>query len=132
MLKKNVKIFVFFILLALIFPSCAVEGDFYGGVELDDGKMSEIKMSILGTEEGETVSSSYDDQKEIAESAKATGEEESLTVEESAETVYWTKNGEVWHNDKNCRYIKNSNVISGSLDSAKEEGKERACSACGG
>ena len=132
MLKKNVKIFVLVIALALVLPSCAVEGDFYGGVELDDSKMSEIKMSVLGTEQGEAVSRSDEkDQEEIVESAESSREDESLTVEESAGTVYWTKNGQVWHYDKDCRYIKKSDVVSGSLDAAKSEGKERACSSCG-
>ena len=45
--------------------------------------------------------------------------------------VYWTKKGKVWHVSKDCRYIKNSEVESGTADNAIEAGKERACSSCG-
>lgn len=47
------------------------------------------------------------------------------------ETVYWTKSGTVWHLFKDCGHLKNSKtVISGSLEEAINEGKEKVCSSC--
>lgn len=62
--------------------------------------------------------------------------EEAITTEtedpsnEASEIVYWTEKGEVWHTSANCRYIKNSEVISGTVNEAIESGKERLCSVC--
>lgn len=44
--------------------------------------------------------------------------------------VYWTENGEVWHLNPECRYLKNKAVISGSEEEAAEAGKKRVCSTC--
>ena len=62
--------------------------------------------------------------------------EEAITTEtedpsnEASEIVFWTEKGGVWHTSANCRYIKNSEVISGTVNEAIESGKERLCSVC--
>lgn len=45
--------------------------------------------------------------------------------------VYWTKSGKVWHLFEDCGYLKNSSsVLSGSIEDAISEGKEKVCSNC--
>lgn len=48
-------------------------------------------------------------------------------------TVYWVKNGKVWHTSKNCSSLSRSkDIISGTTDQALNNGKERACKKCEG
>lgn len=47
--------------------------------------------------------------------------------------VYWTEGGDVYHPDRECYHIRNSDELkSGTVRTAQIYGKERACSACGG
>ncbi len=47
--------------------------------------------------------------------------------------VYWVKTGEVWHTRLDCSSLSRSkDVISGSVESALQNGKTRACKRCGG
>ena len=138
----------------------ASKNDFYGGELLDEERMSEIKSSFFTTEADETTETvEITEEIETTEEIKATetlekNETESVSKiiaetkaqeteynerkEDSThseidgvETVFWTKNGEVWHLSRDCRYIKSSTVVSGSLEEAIEQGKSRACSSCG-
>ena len=50
----------------------------------------------------------------------------------STDTVYWVKNGEVWHLKESCSSLSRSkNIQSGSVDDAKAAGKDRVCKRCG-
>ncbi len=70
----------------------------------------------------------------IGESVKA---EEPLTVtapkaEPTTETVYWVKNGEVWHISEKCPSLSRSKtILSGTAAEAIENGKTRVCKRCG-
>ena len=58
-------------------------------------------------------------------------ESETETETKIMETVYWTKGGEVWHLFKDCGYLKNSkSILSGSVEEAIENGKEKVCTSC--
>ena len=48
-------------------------------------------------------------------------------------TVYWLKNGSVYHATKDCHHISRSdpeNIQEGTVQKALDEGKERLCSSC--
>ena len=48
-------------------------------------------------------------------------------------TVYWVKNGEVWHIKESCSSLSRSkNIQSGTVSDAIAAGKERVCKRCGG
>lgn len=58
--------------------------------------------------------------------------EEPETLSEDA-TVYWLKNGSVYHANKDCHHIARSsaeNIQEGTVQKALDEGKERLCSSC--
>ena len=45
--------------------------------------------------------------------------------------VFWTRSGNLWHTEQDCRYISNSNeVLHGSVEEAKNAGKTGICSSC--
>ena len=63
---------------------------------------------------------------------ETTAAPETTTAINQEQTVYWVKNGEVWHISINCPSLARSkNILSGSLDDAMAAGKERACKRCG-
>lgn len=48
-------------------------------------------------------------------------------------TVYWVKNGEVWHLKESCSSLSRSkNIQSGTVSDAIAAGKGRVCKRCGG
>ena len=52
--------------------------------------------------------------------------------DEVADTVYWVKNGEVWHMKSTCASLSRSkNIISGTIEEAMLAGKNRVCKRCG-
>lgn len=54
------------------------------------------------------------------------------TQEWDGMTVYYTESGKVWHINADCPSLSRSeNVIVGTVDLAKEAGKERVCKKCG-
>ena len=119
-----------------------------GGQLLDDEKMSEIKKELLSDIPSEIETTESDgtnsDDTPVQESTTSV-EGETDSVDNSAESsnengnkdeisnkVYWTKSGSVWHTTSECRYLsKSTNILSGSIDEAKEAGKAKACSGCG-
>lgn len=132
--KKTLGIIItLFVMISLI--ACDFDeskNHLLGGQLLDDEKMSEIKNEIISgtlpdiaeSENTETDSSSA--QIEVVTNEKDTDNEPSYG------TVYWTESGSVWHTSRDCRYLKKStNILSGSVEKAKESGKTRACSGCG-
>ena len=148
--QKRLLVVATLLILIFLFTACEENNDFRGGELLDSEKMSEIKSEIIGdlvTSEGETdsdinfndtendigsdetFSNNVDgDVTEKTDSAAQNGNDSQNTEKI---IVYWTKSGKVWHLSENCRYIKNSEQISGTVEEAIEAGKERVCSSCG-
>lgn len=53
-------------------------------------------------------------------------------TEPTTGTVYWVKNGEVWHISEKCPSLSRSkSILSGTVSEAKENGKARVCKRCG-
>ncbi len=53
--------------------------------------------------------------------------------DEATDTVYWVKNGEVWHTKSACSSLSRSkNILSGTVEDAMLAGKTRVCKRCGG
>lgn len=156
---KNLSIAVMglLLLLTVMLSSCAMlladHGTFDGGEILNDEKLSEIRSKIFASDqvESERMESSISDSDQIEQtqeteditekfghtSADSSFVEQSTVFETDSTqsaitpTVYWTQNGEVWHTKKDCRYLKNKKVISGTNDDAVNAGKSRLCSSCG-
>ena len=52
--------------------------------------------------------------------------------DEVTDTVYWVKNGEVWHTKSTCSSLSRSKDIrSGTVEEAMLAGKDRVCKRCG-
>ena len=50
---------------------------------------------------------------------------------ENKTVVYYTESGEAYHLDRNCTYLRNSNLVKeGSVNDALNAGKSRPCSRC--
>ncbi len=102
--------------------SCSPNGSIYhlsGGELLDDAKMAEIKSDLLGEEENSDILSSESTEVGIYEP-------------DTAETVYWTESGSVWHKSAECGYLRKSKgTLSGAVSEAIDAGKEKPCSSCG-
>ena len=152
-MKKSFVMAILFLVAVITFSftACAFdesERNFYGGELLNDDKLSEIKGSVFTDEaKTESVAESKGDETEINDKGTYTESDnadvevpdtdtEALTevedVDEEKQIVYWTKNGSVWHIDEDCyRLNKSKEIISGTIDEAKESGKERVCSSCG-
>ena len=134
------------------FTSCSAdsENDFSGGELLDDAKMSEIKSEFFAAEESITTEMSETikvsetaDKVETAENTGITEINTEAKAEESEYTettsedvtnndhiVFWTEGGRVWHLKEDCRYLKQSTVVSGTVEEAIKQGKDRVCSSC--
>ncbi len=54
------------------------------------------------------------------------------TSEQTTDTVYWVKGGEVWHKRSTCPSLSRSkNVFEGTVEDAVLAGKLRVCKRCG-
>ena len=96
---------------------------------------------LIFTEDTEEIS----DETEAAETANISDapDEESVKSEDTAgimsgetepteQTVYWVKNGEVWHISEKCPSLSRSkSILSGTVTAAQENGKTRVCKRCG-
>lgn len=125
------------------------DNNFNGGVLLDGNKLDSIKQELLSTSEStdvtfESSESSSETQSdaegleshdtETKDNSFNTDETETETSEpasdEASGTVYWTKSGSVWHVKRDCHYIKDKEVESGSVEEAKEAKKDHVCKSC--
>ena len=62
----------------------------------------------------------------------AAAPETTSAAEPQDNVVYWVKNGEVWHISVNCSSLSRSkNILSGTVETAMDAGKERGCKRCG-
>ena len=155
MRKGYILLFTIPCVLLLLFNSCSYfNGDdrVLGGQKLDDELMSEIRAEIFSTssesviyeesvpyesesaslesEEDEVFVTEDEMNTDVQNSTSDTFEKESAELSES-QTVYWSKNGEVWHIYDTCRYLKNANEIySGSIEDAIIANKTKQCSVC--
>ena len=144
--KNTITIFIALI-IALSICSCGFdesESKIRGGELLNGEKLSEIKDKILSTEsdpEQEMISdtSDYDEEKSSQFESEDSCETDINSVTEKQDEfsseinheVYWLEGGSVWHASPKCRYLENTEYISGTVDEAKEAGKSKVCSSCG-
>lgn len=143
---RMMKFSISAVALILLLCSCSVSSDavndFRGGVLLDDEMMSEIRSSVFSTDTTESGynNSDKDGERNIIETESANEEytevigeniSEQVSYTPDTDLVFWVKDGSVWHLDRDCRYIKKSTVISGTVDEAIANGKDRVCSSCG-
>lgn len=98
------------------------------GLEISENTTVETELESAIDTERESAIDTYSDS--LSESELSSDDETEYVSEESEEEVYWTEKGSVWHISEDCRYIKNSNVICGTVVDAIEAGMERACSVC--
>jgi len=91
-------------------------------------EMTESLADLADTVTEETESSknseTVDAKTEITEGNDA-------AEEKNGDIVYWIASGEVWHLSRDCRYIKDKSIDSGSVEEAMAAGKSRVCSVCG-
>ncbi len=99
--------------------------------DMDITEKETEKESEEGRSETEaSVETEIDTEGEGALESESASEHESEGESSEIGVVYWTKSGTVWHTRKECGHIKNSEVISGTVDEAEEAGKIRLCSSC--
>ena len=104
------------LLLALLLSlcACAPNDGFNAGQPITKEELESLAASLL-TEEGSSPESSpgYSDRE--------------------PNTYYWTPNGKVHHPYRDCVHLKNAREVeSGSLISARGNGRETPCSECFG
>lgn len=96
----------------------AYGADFAGGETLTPERLAELSAQVFGqdsTTEGDPDPADTVDPEELA----------------FAGTVYWTEGGTVWHTDRDCYHIRNSEaVLEGSTDQAVAAGKKGLCASC--
>lgn len=139
---KIIKIVLISLIPIVMLTSCNFdESDniFKGGQLLDAEQMSQIKNDILNAEgnpeeSGKTVDTE-DESKTESTMDTGSGDDKDNVEQTELETdcdslVYWTKNGTVWHTDRECSRIKKSDVVEGTVEEAIAAGKERICSFC--
>ena len=68
----------------------------------------------------------------LAEESKLAAAESTKEIS-SADEVYWTDSGQVWHIDPACASLKRAqNIRAGSVTEAENAGKSRICTYCQG
>lgn len=131
---KRFSILTAAFLLILSLTSCSLldtEDRFVGGKMLDDEMMSEIREEIFGS--GDKGVGNPENPGGAPSMGGENLENEDKGDVDNGKTVYWTKSGTVWHIYSDCGSLKNAiEVFSGSVDEAREKGKEKLCSKCEG
>lgn len=96
----------------------AYRADFAGGETLTPERLAELSAQVFGQDsatEGDPDPADTLDPAELA----------------FAGTVYWTEGGTVWHTDRDCYHIRNSEAVSeGSTYQAVAAGKKGLCASC--
>ena len=99
--------------LLLLLPSCTPSDGFAAGHPLTKDELAALSAELFT--EGD----------EPSEAAPHYTDRE-------PNTYYWTESGGVYHKYRDCRYLKDSeDVKSGTVLTARTNGKERLCSECG-
>lgn len=137
---RLICISILLLIVVFVMSSCQTAVDCNGGELLDDERLSEIKADIFSEKSTVNIDQTEKQTNDDTISENISEEKESLTEEGSEADedvtqgdiiVYWSENGKVWHTDRNCRYIKNSDVVSGYSSDAIEKGKKSECKSCG-
>ena len=108
------------LLLGISLYSChgAYGADFAGGETLTPERLAELSAQVFGQDsatEGDPEPADTLDPAELA----FTG------------MVYWTEGGTVWHTDRDCYHIRNSEAVSeGSTYQEVAAGKKGLCASC--
>ena len=108
------------LLLGISLYGChgAYRADFAGGETLTPERLAELSAQVFGQDsatEGDPDPADTLDPAELA----------------FAGTVYWTEGGTVWHTDRDCYHIRNSEAVSeGSTYQAVAAGKKGLCASC--
>lgn len=108
------------LLLGIFLYGChgAYGADFAGGETLTPERLAELSAQVFGQDsatEGDPEPADTLDPAELA----------------FAGTVYWTEGGTVWHTDRDCYHIRNSEAVSeGSTYQAVAAGKKGLCASC--
>lgn len=103
---RNIKIIAFGIFILIALSSCALNsnGDRNTGILANKDVIASIRQEILDKQNSD-----------LAEDGD----------------VFWTKSGSLWHKKQTCSYLANSKTLyHGSVEEAKMNGKEKACSRC--
>ena len=141
-MKHLIKIFSLIIsfILLIALCSCSVftydNSRFDGGDTLNEELLSKIENDIHGeSETGESqTSESQTSESQTSESQTSesqTTEADNEGNKDDSNTVYWTSGGTVWHTRRDCSYLKKSkNILSGTVEEAISEGKNKLCSSC--
>ncbi len=128
-MKKTISLIIVLICL-LTLNSCSFDESVFhlsGGELLDEEKMSEIKNEILQSMDMEEISN----ETEFDDTDMNASENETDDEKEGFEVVYWTESGKVWHLSSECYHLKKSSEVnSGTVEEAKDTGKEKPCSSC--
>lgn len=122
-LKTALSLFCTLCLLCAMLTACRSHGllsdDFDAGDTVTPEELLEISREIF-----ETTAEPHD------ESSEETSEPETLSPDA---TVYWLKNGSVYHAKKDCHHISHASedeIFSGKIPEAEDNGKERLCASC--
>ena len=101
------------ILRVLLLPSCASSDGFSAGQPLTKDELASLSAELFtASEEPGETSPTYTDRE--------------------PNTVYWTENGSVYHKYRDCYHLRNAKTVkSGTVLTARTNGKERVCSECG-
>ncbi len=96
----------------------AYGADFAGGETLTPERLAELSAQVFGQDSATDGDPDPADTLDPAELA-------------FAGTVYWTEGGTVWHTDRDCYHIRNSEAVSeGSTYQAVAAGKKSLCASC--
>ena len=134
---KRLNVLAIALLLVMSLTSCTlfdINDRYVGGELLDDEMMSEI-IDERFSDETDTLEeeSNGADTGEAESSSKIedSGNNEPNDNADGEDVVYWTESGKVWHTHRDCGRLKQSTeILSGSVDDAIEEGKTKLCSYC--
>lgn len=98
----------------------------------DDSTVPETEFEAETETETETVAAVPAPNVPAAEMTDAVTEAVSQQPELISATVYWVKNGEVWHITDKCSSLSRSKkIFSGQISDAQASGKSRVCKICG-
>ena len=106
--------------------------------ETDDKteSLSDEKNESTVAESEEEISADHgegtEDQSDLLENTETSDTSTENEIYDESGVVYWLDGGSVWHLYRDCRHIKNTKkeILSGSIDDAKEMGAENVCKTC--
>ena len=114
MLKRSIT--GLFLLFALFLPACSNTLQFDAGTPITPEEIATRQAQLQEEAKGDE------------------GDEESAPELQTPDngTVFWLKNGTVYHISQTCYHIKEKQgVLAGTVDEALAAGKSRVCSSCG-